>query len=105
MHMKELIVFCFFLDVKKEAVAAMNVALQLQNQGKTEKAMKIFQHAVALDPSHADILTAFGEFLEIHVKDIVKADHMYRIALSHCPAHGKALQNRERTGELTKETC
>ena len=76
----------------------MNVAIELQEKGKTKKAMKIFQHAVALDPSHADILTAFGEFLEIHVKDIVKADHMYHIALEHCPRHGRALQNRERTG-------
>ncbi|XP_005109027.1 protein adenylyltransferase FICD [Aplysia californica] len=90
-------------DVKREAVAAMNIALDLQNQGKTEKAMKIFQHAVALDPSHSDILTAFGEFLEWHVKDIVKADHMYHVALENCPEHGRALQNRERTGPIVEE--
>ena len=87
-----------FSDVKKEAVAAMNVAIEFQNKGKTEKALKIFQHAVALDPLHADILTAYGEFLEIHVKDVVKADHMYKVALENCPAHGRALENRQRTG-------
>lgn len=76
----------------------MNIALDLQNRGKTDKAMKVFQHALALDPSHADILTAFGEFLEWHVKDIVKADHMYHIALENSPEHGRALQNRKRTG-------
>ncbi|XP_059142319.1 protein adenylyltransferase FICD-like [Physella acuta] len=90
-------------DVKREAVAAMNIALDLQNRGKTDKAMKVFQHALALDPSHADILTAFGEFLEWHVKDIVKADHMYHIALENSPEHGRALQNRKRTGPIVEE--
>ncbi|CAG5126444.1 unnamed protein product [Candidula unifasciata] len=90
-------------DVTREAVAAMNIALDLQNQGKAEKAMKVFQHAVALDPSHADILTAFGEFLEWHVKDIVKADHLYHIALEHSPEHTRALENRQRTGPIVEE--
>ena len=90
--------FLYFLDVEKEAAAAMNLAIEFQNKGKTEKALKIFQHAVALDPLHADILTAFGEFLEIYVKDVVKADHMYKVALENCPAHGRALANRQRTG-------
>ena len=86
-------------DVKREAVAAMNIALDLQNRGRTDKALKVFQHALALDPSHADILTAFGEFLEWHVKDVVKADHMYQIALENSPQHGRAMLNRNRTGE------
>ncbi|BFZ04876.1 hypothetical protein BsWGS_07915 [Bradybaena similaris] len=90
-------------DVTREAVAAMNIALDLQNQGKTEKALKVFQHAMALDPSHADILTAFGEFLEWHVKDIVKADHLYHIALEHSPEHIRALENRQRTGPIVEE--
>ncbi|CAL1535776.1 unnamed protein product [Lymnaea stagnalis] len=90
-------------DVKREAVAAMNIALDLQNRGKTDKAMKVFQHALALDPSHADILTAFGEFLEWHVHDIVKADHMYHIALENSPEHSRALQNRKRTAPIVEE--
>ncbi|KAH9507567.1 hypothetical protein Btru_051486 [Bulinus truncatus] len=90
-------------DVKREAVSAMNIALDLQNRGKTDKAMKVFQHALALDPSHADILTAFGEFLEWHIHDIVKADHMYHIALENSPDHSRALQNRQRTGPIVEE--
>uniref|UniRef100_A0A2C9K1D5 protein adenylyltransferase n=1 Tax=Biomphalaria glabrata TaxID=6526 RepID=A0A2C9K1D5_BIOGL len=90
-------------DVKREAVAAMNIALDLQNRGKTDKAMKVFQHALALDPSHSDILTAFGEFLEWHIHDIVKADHMYHIALENSPEHSRALQNRQRTGPIVEE--
>ncbi|GFO50559.1 adenosine monophosphate-protein transferase ficd [Plakobranchus ocellatus] len=90
-------------DVKREAVAAMNIALDLQNRGRTEKAMKVFQHALALDPSHADILTAFGEFLEWHVKDVVKADHMYQVALENSPQHGRAMLNRNRTAPIVEE--
>ncbi|RUS73507.1 hypothetical protein EGW08_018722 [Elysia chlorotica] len=90
-------------DVKREAVAAMNIALDLQNRGRTEKAMKVFQHALALDPSHADILTAFGEFLEWHIKDVVKADHMYQIALENSPEHGRAMHNRNRTAPIVEE--
>ncbi|GFR97441.1 adenosine monophosphate-protein transferase FICD [Elysia marginata] len=81
----------------------MNIALDLQNRGRTDKAMKVFQHALALDPSHADILTAFGEFLEWHIKDVVKADHMYQIALENSPEHGRALLNRNRTAPIVEE--
>lgn len=90
-------------DVKREAVAAMNIALDLQNRGRTDKAMKVFQHALALDPSHADILTAFGEFLEWHIKDVLKADHMYQIALENSPEHSRALLNRNRTAPIVEE--
>ncbi|KAL5008931.1 hypothetical protein ScPMuIL_014512 [Solemya velum] len=65
-------------DVEKEALAAMNLALDMQAQGKNEKAMKLYQHALALDPQHADILTAYGEFLEVHEKDVLQAEYLYR---------------------------
>ncbi|XP_041367292.1 protein adenylyltransferase FICD-like [Gigantopelta aegis] len=90
-------------DVKREAVAALNIALDLQEQGKSERAQKVFQHALSLDPSHADILTAFGEFIEIFEKDVIKADHMYRRALSENPSHSKALENIQRTRPLVEE--
>ena len=90
-------------DVKKEAVAALNVALDLQEQGKKDRAMKIFQHALALDPSHADILTAYGEFLELHMNDVMRADHYYKIALEISPQHRKALVNIQRTSPLVEE--
>ncbi|XP_076450600.1 protein adenylyltransferase Fic-like [Babylonia areolata] len=90
-------------DVKKEAVAALNIALDLQEQGKTERALKIFQHALALDPSHADILAAYGEFLELHMQDVMRADHYYKIALGISPRHRKALANIQRTGPLVEE--
>nr|KAG5695693.1 hypothetical protein BaRGS_022370 [Batillaria attramentaria] len=65
--------------------------------------MKIFQHALALDPSHADILTAYGEFLELHMHDVERADHYYKIALAMSPQHQRALGNRQRTSPLVEE--
>lgn len=84
-------------------MAALNVALDLQEQGKKDRAMKIFQHALALDPSHADILTAYGEFLELHMNDVMRADHYYKIALEISPQHRKALANSQRTSPVVEE--
>lgn len=75
----------------------------MTKQGKTEKAMKIFSHALALDPKHPDILNEYGEFLETTKKDTVLADHMYCKALINSPTHTKALSNRQRTLPLVEE--
>ncbi|OWF36929.1 adenosine monophosphate-protein transferase FICD-like [Mizuhopecten yessoensis] len=87
----------------KEAIQAMNLAMDMEAQGKHEKATRLYEHALKLDPSHADILTTYGEFLEKHQKNIVKAEHMYRMALEICPEHNKALANRERILPLVEE--
>ncbi|OWF54510.1 adenosine monophosphate-protein transferase FICD-like [Mizuhopecten yessoensis] len=90
-------------EVMKEAIQAMNLAMDMEAQGKHEKATRLYEHALKLDPSHADILTTYGEFLEKHQKNIVKAEHMYRMALEICPEHNKALANRERILPLVEE--
>ncbi|XP_052268317.1 protein adenylyltransferase FICD-like [Dreissena polymorpha] len=90
-------------DLQKEAVAAMNLALDMEAQGKHEKAMKLFKHAINLDPSHADILTAYGEFLEFHEKDVAQAEQLYSKALLLCPTHTKALTNRKRVLPVVQE--
>ena len=81
----------------------MNLALDMEAQGKHDKAIKLFQHAIRLDPSHADILTAYGEFLEHHEKDLLKAEQMYSRALLLCPEHSKALINKKRVLPLVEE--
>ncbi|KAK3579104.1 hypothetical protein CHS0354_022125 [Potamilus streckersoni] len=91
------------LDLQKEALTAMNLALDMDLQGKHNKALKLFQHALNLDPMHADILTYYGEFLEKHEKDITKAEHFYRKALFVCPNHSRALVNRERVLPIVEE--
>ncbi|KAL3869905.1 hypothetical protein ACJMK2_042529 [Sinanodonta woodiana] len=91
------------LDLQKEALTAMNLALDMDLQGKHNKALKLFQHALSLDPRHADILTYYGEFLEKHEKDVKKAEHFYRKALFVCPNHSRALTNRERILPIVEE--
>lgn len=86
-----------------EALSAINIAKEMVSQGKHEKALKLYEHAVALDPGHPDILNEYGEYLEKHKKDIVSAEHMYCRALTLSPDHSKALTNRQRTLPLVEE--
>lgn len=60
-----------------EALSSLRVAIELKSQGKTEKAMKLFKHALALAPKHPEILNKYGEFLEHDHSDIITADSMY----------------------------
>lgn len=85
-----------------EAVVSLNAALEMKKVGKAEKALKLFQHAFALSPKHADILNHYGEFLEETKKDIVKADQLYTLALSNYPDHSGALTNRQRTASIVE---
>ena len=69
----------------------------MTKQGRSERALKIYLHALALDPHNADLLNTYGEFLETYKKDIVNADYFYRKVLSADPFHMKALKNQHRT--------
>lgn len=60
-----------------EALSSLKVAIELKSQGKAEKAMKLFKHALALAPKHPEILNKYGEFLEHDHSDIITADSMY----------------------------
>lgn len=60
-----------------EALSTLKAAIELKAQGKTEKALRLFKHALALAPKHAEILTKYGEFLEQNQSDIITADLMY----------------------------
>lgn len=93
----------YISGVSKEAVIAMNLALDMEAQGKRDKALKLYQHAINLDPLHVDILTAYGEFLEKHADDIKLADSMFRRALHICPEHTKALVAKQRIQPLVDE--
>ncbi len=63
--------------LKAEAVNSMNVALDLKNAGKYEKAMKVMEHCISLAPFDPDVLNRYGEFLEDIQNDVVTADQMY----------------------------
>lgn len=85
-----------------EAVVSLNAALDMKKFGKAEKALKLFQHAFALSPKHADVLNYYGEFLEDTKKDVVKADQLYTLALTNYPDHSGALSNRQRTASIVE---
>ncbi|XP_027718804.1 protein adenylyltransferase FICD [Vombatus ursinus] len=89
-------------DVKLEARAALNQALEMKRQGKREKAHKLFLHALKMDPDYVDALNELGIFSE-EEKDILQADYLYTKALTISPYNEKALINRDRTLPLVEE--
>ncbi|NXP95067.1 FICD transferase, partial [Passerina amoena] len=89
-------------EVKLEARAALNQALEMKRQGKREKAHKLFLYALKMDPDYVDALNEFGIFSE-EEKDILQADYLYSKALTISPHNEKALSNRGRTLPLVEE--
>lgn len=86
-----------------EALTSLQMALEMKLSGKQVKAVKLFQHAVALAPKHPDILNHYGEFLEYTQKDVVRANEFYTKALTFQPNHEGALVNRQRTARVVEE--
>lgn len=86
-----------------EALSSLHVALELKHLGKSEKALRLLEHAVALAPKHPDILNHYGEMLEEIEQDIIKADQMYFQALTQCPDHSAAAANRQRVMRVVEE--
>lgn len=69
----------FFLQIldENEAISTLKVALELRLQGKMDKALRLFQHALALAPKHPEVLNKYGEYLEHSHSDVISADMMY----------------------------
>uniref|UniRef100_T1JBA4 Protein adenylyltransferase Fic n=1 Tax=Strigamia maritima TaxID=126957 RepID=T1JBA4_STRMM len=86
-----------------EALSSLHVALEMKSRGKLEKAQKLFWHALALHPSHPDVLNHYGEFIEEQENDVIQADQLYTKALVYRPGHSKALSNHQRTLPLVEE--
>lgn len=57
-----------------------------------EKAKKLLDHALKLAPTHADVLTEYGYFVEKYHKDFVSAENMYTKALTYSPWHEGAIK-------------
>lgn len=86
-----------------EALTSLHLALEMKLSGKQKKAIKLFQHAVALAPRHPDVLNHYGEFLEHTQNDVIKANEYYVRALSYQPNHEGALINSQRTARVVEE--
>jgi fido (protein-threonine AMPylation protein) len=92
-----------FLDLRQEAETALHLALQLVVSNKFKKARKVFEHALTLDPSNSEILVEYGQFLEYHHQDLIRAEHFYTRALVKQPANHRALELKKRTLPLVEE--
>lgn len=86
-----------------EAITSLQLALEMKHSGKKKKAIKLFQHAVALAPQHPDVLNHYGEFLEHTQNDVIRANEFYVRALTYEPNHESAMSNRERTARVVEE--
>ncbi|GFT05197.1 protein adenylyltransferase Fic [Nephila pilipes] len=87
---------------EQEALTTVQMALKMKDSMKFEKAKKLFEHALVLQPLHPDVLNHYAEFLEDTMYDIITADHLYVKALILCPNHSRALINRRRTMPLVE---
>lgn len=83
-----------------EAIINLRAAIELKNQGKYEKAFKVFQHSLSLAPKNPQVLTEFGLFLE--EQDIIQADQFYFKAVSFDPNYERALERRQKTEAVVK---
>ena len=95
--------FLSSLDLRQEAESALHLALKLIDSNKFEKARKIFDHALTLDPSNSEILLEYGQFLEHHHQDLINAEHFYTRALVKQPDNHRALELKKRTLPLVEE--
>lgn len=90
-------------EMKLEAKAALQQALEMKKLGKIEKAHKLLVHALSMNPDFVDALTELGTILEEEKKDVVQADHLYTKALAISPCNERALVSRDRTLPLVEE--
>lgn len=51
--------------------------MEMKAQGKDDKALRLFKHALALAPKNAEVLNKYGEYLEHSRADVVTADLLY----------------------------
>lgn len=60
-----------------EALNSLRMATEMRLEGKEDKALRLYQHAIALAPRHPEVLNKYGEYLEHSRQDVVLADQMY----------------------------
>lgn len=62
---------------EQEAIGSLKLAMEMKAAGKDDKALRLFQHALALAPKNPEVLVKFGEYLEYCKNDILTADQLY----------------------------
>lgn len=81
-----------------EALKSLQLALKMKQCSKFEKAKKLMQHAMALNPRHPEVLNHYAELLE--PENIMEADRLYAKALVISPGHEDAVINLKRTAPV-----
>ncbi|CAF5112191.1 unnamed protein product, partial [Rotaria magnacalcarata] len=89
--------------LRQEAETSLHLALRLIAENKFEKARKVFEHALTLDPYNSEILIEYGQFLEHHHNDLIRAENLYTRALVKQPINARALELKKRTSPLVEE--
>lgn len=51
--------------------------MEMKAQGKDDKALRLFKHALALAPKNPEVLNKYGEYLEHSRADVISADLLY----------------------------
>ncbi|CAF0988905.1 unnamed protein product [Didymodactylos carnosus] len=90
-------------DLRLEAETSLHLALRFVAEGKLDKARRLFEHSLTLDPLNSEILVEYGQFLEKHHNDLLQAEHYYSRALTTHPTHRRALENKRRCLPLVEE--
>ncbi|KAF5283400.1 hypothetical protein FQA39_LY04776 [Lamprigera yunnana] len=89
-----------YLVTDSEVQHLLQAALGYKLSGKTDKAMRLFEHAAIIAPQNPDVLNRYGEFIEHMHNDFIVADELYSKALMYSPDHKAALINRKRTAHV-----
>lgn len=82
---------------------ALHQARRLTDNGKTDRALKLFKRALEADPESADVLAQYGNFIEMQEKNVIKAQQMYAKAIAVRPDHVQAVTANERIKPLVEE--
>ena len=65
-----------------EASVLCRKAREFKENGRNDKARKLYERALLLHPERPDLLSEYGEFVEQTSRDIALADHLYTRALA-----------------------
>lgn len=95
------------LSELSEALNALSAAREMVSKNKINKALRLYEHALALAPRSPEVLNTFGEFLEEANADLVEADHMFALAIAYSDddleSLNRAVANRKRTAVKVEE--
>lgn len=86
-----------------EALNTLTAASLTSQHGNAKKAAKLYEHALALQPLHPQVLIEYGLFVETVRSDLLTAATLFTKALMHWPENSYAKKHFSRTLPLVEE--